>query len=280
MVLSPVSRCVESARSRSASASIPIASSVSQAAASATAPITFGEPASKRSGASAQTTSSSVTSLIAPPPCSSGSPPSGDLADERTGAERRVELVAGDREVVDPRLGHRQRAVRRELGGVDEQLRAVRVGELREFLERPDLTGHVRGAGDGEQVDRRRAQRLRRDLEQLVGRGRERQHVQVVAAPGEHVRVVLDRGREHPRARRKGGGEDVDRLGRVANEHDAAPPARPRSARRPRARARRRRSRPATSRRCRGARCCTTARRPRRRPRRRPSPACSPRSRG
>ena len=58
-------------------ASMPIASSASQAAAKATAPITFGEPASKRSGASAQITSSSVTSLIAPPPCSSGSPSSG-----------------------------------------------------------------------------------------------------------------------------------------------------------------------------------------------------------
>ena len=56
---------------------MPIASRASQAAAKATAPITFGEPASKRSGESAQITSSSVTSLIAPPPCSSGSPCSG-----------------------------------------------------------------------------------------------------------------------------------------------------------------------------------------------------------
>ena len=68
---------LESARSRSATASMPSFISASQAAAKATAPITLGEPASKRSGASAQTTSSSVTSLIAPPPCSSGSPSSG-----------------------------------------------------------------------------------------------------------------------------------------------------------------------------------------------------------
>ncbi len=54
-------------------------SSASHAAPSATAPITFGEPASKRSGASAQITSSTVTSLIAPPPTISGSPSSGAL---------------------------------------------------------------------------------------------------------------------------------------------------------------------------------------------------------
>ena len=109
-------------------------SSASQAAASATAPITFGEPASKRSGASAQITSSTVTSLIAPPPCSSGLAGQRRPADERAGAERRVELVAGEREVVDAGRGHVDRAVRRELGRVDEQLRAVRVGELRELL--------------------------------------------------------------------------------------------------------------------------------------------------
>ncbi len=52
-------------------------SSASQAAPSATAPMTFGEPASKRSGPSAQITSSSVTSFTAPPPLISGSPVSG-----------------------------------------------------------------------------------------------------------------------------------------------------------------------------------------------------------
>ena len=54
-------------------------------------------------------------------------------ADERAGAERRVELVAGEREVVDAGVGHRDRAVRGELGGVDEELRAVLVGELGEL---------------------------------------------------------------------------------------------------------------------------------------------------
>ena len=62
----------------------------------------------------------------------------------------------------------------------------------------------------------------RGDLEQLVGRGRERQHPQVVLAPGEHVRVVLDRRGEHPGVGRQRVGEDVDGLGGVADEDDAA----------------------------------------------------------
>ena len=53
------------------------------------------------------------------------------------------------------------RAVRGELGGVDEQLRAVVVGERGELRERPDLAGDVGGAGDGEQVDAALAQRAR-----------------------------------------------------------------------------------------------------------------------
>ena len=55
-------------------------------------------------------------------------------ADERAGAERRVELVAGEREVVDAERVHVDRAVRGELRGVDEQLRAVLVGEVGELL--------------------------------------------------------------------------------------------------------------------------------------------------
>ena len=53
------------------------------------------------------------------------------------------------------------RAVRGELGGVDEELRAVGVGELGELLERPDLAGDVGGAGDREQVDPASLQRVR-----------------------------------------------------------------------------------------------------------------------
>ena len=68
--------------------------------------------------------------------------------------------------------------------------------------------------------------------EQLLGRLGERQQAQVVVAPREHVRVVLDRGGEDLRARRQRVGEDVDRLGGVADEDDAAVMRRRRSARR------------------------------------------------
>src|ERR1019366_6093417 len=47
---------------------------LSIAACNATAPTTFGEPASSRSGGSFQTTSSSSTRLTAPPPARKGSP--------------------------------------------------------------------------------------------------------------------------------------------------------------------------------------------------------------
>ena len=123
-------------------------------------------------------------------------------ADERAGAERRVELVAGEREVVDAGVGHRDRAVRGELGGVDEQLRAVLVGERGELRERPDLAGDVGGAGDGEQVDARRgAARGAVTSSSSSAEVVNGQHAQVVPAPGEHVRVVLDRRGEHPRRR-------------------------------------------------------------------------------
>ena len=62
-----------------------------------------------------------------------------DGPDQRPGAERGVELVAREREEVDARGGHVDRAVRRELGAVDEELRAVAMRDLGEPRERPDL---------------------------------------------------------------------------------------------------------------------------------------------
>ena len=61
-------------RSCSTIADQPISPRASIAACSATAPITFGEPASSRSGGSVQTTSSSSTRSTAPPPARNGSP--------------------------------------------------------------------------------------------------------------------------------------------------------------------------------------------------------------
>ena len=84
--------------------------------------------------------------------------------DERAGPERRVELVPRQREVVDARARHVDGAMRRELGGVDEELGAVVVRDRGELGQRPHLAGDVRGARDGDEVDarlRRRAARAR-----------------------------------------------------------------------------------------------------------------------
>ena len=91
-----------------------------------------GEPASWRSGRSAQCTSSRVTSLTAPPPRSSGAPAASRRRSPTSAPapNGRVELVAREREVVDAHAGHVDRAVRRELRGIDAQLGAVVVREL------------------------------------------------------------------------------------------------------------------------------------------------------
>ena len=105
---------------------------------------------------------SRVTSLIAPPPWRSGAASSSrcaDRADEGAGPEGRVELVAREGEEVDARAGHVDRAVGRELRGVDEELGAVAVRDRGEPLAtRPDLARDVGRAGQGDQVDRGRAE--------------------------------------------------------------------------------------------------------------------------
>jgi hypothetical protein len=79
-----------------------------------------------------------------------------------------------------------------ELCGVAEQLRAVIVRDRGELGDRPDLAGDVGGAGHGDQIGRRSSELVRRRLDQLGGGVAERQQPHVVAAPGQHVRVVLD----------------------------------------------------------------------------------------
>ena len=69
---------------------------------------------------------------------------------------------------------------------------------------------------------RRRAPRnaCSHGLAQRVGRRREREQLQVVAPPGEHVGVVLDGAPEDPRARGQRRRQHVDRLRRVAHQDD------------------------------------------------------------
>ena len=123
---------------------------------------------------------------------------------EDADAERRVELVAREREVVDPERFHVDRHMRRELGSVDADLGAVVVRELGQLAHGHDLARHVGGARDREEVVVAARQRDGAAREQLVGRVREGQQVDLAPAPGQHVGVVLARGREHARARAAG----------------------------------------------------------------------------
>ena len=72
---------------------------------------------------------------------------------QRSGTERGVELVPGDREVVDPERLEIDRAVWRELRRVDEDLGTCRVGQLRQFRDRPYLTRDIGSARDREQAN-------------------------------------------------------------------------------------------------------------------------------
>ena len=139
--------------------------------------------------------------------------------DEHADAERRVELVPREREVVDPERVHVDRHVRRELGGVDADLGAVAVRQLGELADRHDLTRDVGRARDREEVVAAGRERRGAARQQLVGRVRERQQIDLAPAPGQHVGVVLAGRREHARARGQAVREQVERLGRVADEH-------------------------------------------------------------
>ena len=218
---------------------MPIARSASQAAASATAPITLGEPASKRSGASAQITSSSVTSLIAPPPCSSGSPPSARAADERAGAERRVELVAGEREVVDAgrrpcrsrgaaRAGRRRRTARRR--GAWASAASSASGHTSPVtLEAPVTASRSIGRVRAARCSASSSSSRGRVAGTAAGAGRG-------GATGACSRGARPAWRAPACPAGSARGEDVDRLGGVADEDDVVVAARRRSARRPRGR--------------------------------------------
>ena len=66
--------------------------------------------------------------------------------DEHAGAERCVDLVAGEGEEVGLELVEVDPAVRRELRGIDEDERAPRVCEPGDLGDRRHLAGDVRGA--------------------------------------------------------------------------------------------------------------------------------------
>ena len=196
--------------------------------ASATAPSTFGVPASSRSGAQFHSMSSSETDAVAPPPQTSGGPDSRKRTGETStpGAERGEQLVARERAVVDAERGELERPVGRELGGVDAELGSRLVGEPRPEREVGHVAGHVGRARDGDELDAS-AQRVEQRREVLdVGRAvLEQAHVAIVhPAPRQQVGVMLGGGREHHRALavlvQQQPRDLVQAVGRVAREDD------------------------------------------------------------
>ena len=124
-------------------------------------------------------------------------------SDQHTAAERRVHLVAGQSEEVDAHGHHVDRSVRRQLRGVDCEQRAVLVREPADLCDGEDLAGDVARPGDRDDADGPVAvfERAAQVGEQLLGRLRGIEELDPrEAAPGQHVRVVLDDRAEHRRA--------------------------------------------------------------------------------
>ncbi len=71
--------------------------------------------------------------------------------DQHPRAEGRVQLVAGERHVVEVERGDVQRPVRHELGGVHRDPRAVPVGDVGQPGDRPQLPGDVGRGRDHQQ---------------------------------------------------------------------------------------------------------------------------------
>ena len=141
--------------------------------------------------------------------------------DQRAGPVGRVELVPGQRHVVDAGGRDVDAAVRGELRGVHGDPRPGGVGDRHDPLQRQHLAGHVRRAGDGDECHRlgrhRVGERGQRRLDGSGGAHHARR------APGQEVRVVLDVEADHPA--RHAPGQQVQRVGGVAGEHgDVAGP--------------------------------------------------------
>ena len=131
--------------------------------------------------------------------------------------------VAADRRHVD-------RDVRHRLGAVDEDQRAGLVGLAGHLLDRVDRAQRVRHVGERDQL----RLELEQDVEHVLAqdpvvRDRDELEVRVLLLgedlPRDEVRVVLHLGQDDHVAARDvlaapRVGDEVDRLGRVAHEHD------------------------------------------------------------
>ena len=140
-------------------------------------------------------------------------------ADQDAGAEGRVELVAGEGDVVEVERGEVELAMRDELGGVDQDAGAVAVRDVGEGGDRPELAGHVGGGGDDQQrgaVDL--GQGGVHGADGLAGEGGRGQADDSV--PGEQAGVVLGVEGDHGGALGERPGQQVRGVGGVAGEDD------------------------------------------------------------
>lgn len=106
-------------------------------------------------------------------------------------AERCVQLVPGERQVVNPGCCQVNSSVRSQLRTVDGDPRSVPVGCRREFAERKYLTGDVGRAGDGQQRGRP-ARQLLVQRGNGIRHGRSVRHYPgAISLPGQQVCVVF-----------------------------------------------------------------------------------------
>jgi hypothetical protein len=141
--------------------------------------------------------------------------------DQGPGTERRVELVPRERDVVEALRVEVDGPMRGQLRGVDEDARAVPVGDGCEGLEGKNLPRDVARAGDREEPHAPAA-----CLERFFGAREEpglRPHhgqeaMPAEAAPRQEVRVVLEREAHDVGVVGQRRGEECDRVRRVPRE--------------------------------------------------------------
>ena len=253
--------------------------------------MTFGEPASCRAALSCHSTSTppsarraTLAGGAAAREVRLGLPQPVGAAREDAGAEGRVQLVPGEGDPVDVEVLDGDGVVRGELGGVEHDPGAVRVGGGGELTHGPQLAGDVRGARDADQgraVGVAVGEGALQGRDGLAGRARGVEVRHPGVPPRQQRGVVLGLEDEDLAVGGEGGGEQVERVGGRPGEDDLVVRRGSRGTRRRSCgRSRRGRWTAGTGIRRRGARCRSTGRtRPRR-----PTPAGGPgrwrRSRG
>ncbi len=151
-------------------------------------------------------------------------------APQRARPGRRQHLVAAERVEVAPDGRDVDRDVRHGLGAVDQHQRARLVGPARHVLDRVDRAQRVRHVGERDELGLELEQDVEHVLAQdpvvgdrdelevgvlLLGQDLPRDEVRVVLHLGQHDHVAPADVLAAPRV-----GDEVDRLGGVAREHD------------------------------------------------------------